>query len=95
MSRYIWDDKNKYWTTDNLYWRSINDPPVYEHSVLVTVRRYHENTYLDQVVACVVVYSWEGDPEYYVNNQKLTEDNGFKVLAWMPLPEPYKEGNDD
>lgn len=92
MSRYIWDDKNKYWTTDNLYWRSVDDPPISEHSVLVTVRRYHENTYLDQIVVCVVVYSWEGDPVYYVNNQKLTEEDGFKVLAWMPLPEPYREG---
>lgn len=42
------------------------------------------------------VYRWD-DGAWYV---RLTEgdehyETGYKVIAWMPLPEPYREEQDD
>lgn len=63
-----------------------------------------EDGYSQKVLACFGNYSGcdileyretEGIGKWYIGDMDDSpEDIGVMVLAWMPLPEPYKEGDD-
>ena len=40
----------------------------------------------------IVPNAWFEEGEWYINDVKLEH---AKVTAWMPLPEPYKGGEDE
>lgn len=63
-----------------------------ESKVIATVRRTINDAYIDHVVMLDVSYRWsDGQAVFSYEGKLLNEKDGFKVLAWMPLPQPYKE----
>ena len=76
-------------------WITMDIPPVVETQVIATVRRHIGDHYMDIVTALGVMYLWDtGEPAFYSNDKRLTLEDGYEVLAWLPLPEPYKEDNE-
>lgn len=82
-------------------WISFNDNwPAYENRVLATVRTTIDKSYVDHVMEVDVAYSFESEmPVFTKNGIKLDADitdypfdfgGKHKVLAWMPMPDPYR-----
>ena len=72
-------------------WITMDNPPAVETQVIATVRRHIGEHYMDIVTALGVMYSWDtGEPVFYSNDKRLTLEDGYEVLAWLPLPEPYE-----
>lgn len=40
------------------------------------------------------VFTGYGDNKWYCNNTEI-DISAWKVIAWMPFPEPYKENKDE
>jgi len=60
-------------------------PEIAGYEVLATL----ENKYGQRHVT--VVFTGYGGYEFWHCNHKEFDLNVWKVIAWMPLPEPYKE----
>ena len=63
--------------------------PKKEGSVLASIETRYED-YISHYVAKV----WWNGSSWWHNYHKKVDDIDF-VLAWMPLPEPYKEGDSE
>lgn len=59
--------------------------------VLVTVRKRIEESYIDTVAEVDVSFkAYTGEPVFTYNGAILSNEHGYEILAWSPLPEPYK-----
>lgn len=61
-------------------------PDVAGYEVLATL----ENNYGQR--RCAIAFMGYGDFKWYCNNKEIDLDF-WKVIAWRPLPEPYKESD--
>lgn len=75
----------------------VSNPPVEPQNVLVTLKDLNDHT--RHVVLCRWDYLIDmdtaeiiGGPTFtYDGTQDFNDGEDYKVLAWMPQPEPYKE----
>jgi len=72
------------------YWIPVSERlPEDSDTYIVTIKSHTESKpYTDVAIYNAVTKQWEDEPcnEYY-----LISDITNEVIAWMPLPEPYKE----
>lgn len=72
-------------------WISCNDSlPTHESHVLATVRTTIDECYIDNVMEVSIVYNFYSGHPVFMKNGITLDDEKHNVLAWMPLPEPYK-----
>lgn len=72
--------------------------------VLVTLGHTYESSYTDYSIARYLSFGenerhWHDERRGYLEWDKYSDGHGgcslYKVLAWMPLPEPYKAGDSE
>ena len=63
-------------------WIDVNDRVPERRQLVLIQKKYRINN-------IYYALGWYQDNDWYINFEKI-EDN--EVVAWMPLPEPYKRG---
>ncbi len=95
MSRYIWDEEGKYWTIDeSSRWiptKEFNPPiPVGRRDYFYDGEDIPADEYIVTVKGATEATALHWTGAVWTD---LDSEDGilYEVVAWMPIPEPYKE----
>lgn len=87
-----------------VHWQDIEDAPAIEPPRWIPCKeRLPEDdtlmlvNYIDHRPDAMDIWiGWhEMENVWYIDGEAHSEEYGNEVIAWMPLPEPYKEGNNE
>ncbi len=99
MSRYIWDEEGKYWTIDeNSRWipakEALPPMPVGSADYFLDGEDIPADEYIVMIKDAKIptALHWTGSAWMDLNTD---EDFSYEVVAWMPMPMPYKVDHED